>query len=284
MYTYEVRDSRRRGGGLRWALVAVLVTGVIGLLLVGVVRSGQPAGSAPPVASFLLAPPPDFVVAGCVDQTGSSAASFAPRVLDAVADSVERWTGPDKPSEQAAPRSGLHLVLRLVSTHSSATEHQVSVDELIPAVPGLMPPPGFGDPEFVQHRQLWADARAARAIAVGAARAQAMEVAAKVRGLGLDRGTTSAISGCLAAAAASTPGDNRRLFLASDLQETEPETIGDYGSSPLLLIMSCPAGTESQCPARISTWTNRLTAQAAGPITSVRADAAATSIQKWVSP
>jgi hypothetical protein len=284
VYAYEPPRGRRRGGGLRWAAV-LIVTCAVGLLVVSVIRGGQPAASARSAAAgFLVAPPVALTVAGCVDQTGSSVSSFAPQVLDAVADAIQAWPGSNTAAQQAHPRPGLHLVLRLVSTHSSATDDQVSIDEQIPGVPGLAPPPGFDDPEFAQNRRQWDDAHATWSRAADIARARATEVATKIRGLRLDRGTTSAISGCLAAAAASAPSDNRRLLLASDLQETEPETVGDYGSSPLLLVVSCPARAEDQCPGRISTWTTRLNAQAAGPITPVRADAATTTIQKWVTP
>lgn len=284
MSIYDLPTQRRRRGGRR--VLAVLLCA--GGLLAGVLYLNREAVSsylvpAPsPGAGPLLAPGPPLVRAGCVDTTGSSSRTFWTSVLGSVADGLAGWAGPAN-GDTLPARPELHLVLRTVSTTSSATEGQVVLDRTVPAVPGLVAVPPVTDPDYTAKRHTWDEAASRRAQAWRVARDRTADLADEVRHLPVPQGTSSAISGCLAAAAQSTAADSgRALLLASDLIENEPPTTADYGGSPVLLVVSCPAADPAACPGRIADWSARLKDQKAGQVQPVRSDAAADDIEKWV--
>jgi hypothetical protein len=270
--------------GVGVAMVGLFAARSAGLLdLLGSAASSASTSQQIAAGNAWLAPPgaPEER-AGCVDQTTSSDSAFASMVLSEVADAVSEWTGPQSSSGEVAPRPALDLTLRPVSTHSSATDQQ-AVHVAVPAVPGLKAPPPLDDTNYAVDKLAWDEAANIRAAAWQAANQESATGTAALRGLPLDHNTNSAISGCLAAAAASTPSTaTRRLLLASDLQENKAAVTGVYSGSPLLLVQSCPAGSEAGCPALARDWTARLTAQGAGPVEIVRADAATAAIKKWV--
>lgn len=165
----------RRQHGRRRPVVGLVATGLVLLviLLVATMLGVLPlpwatAADAPAdrrTAGYLVEPPAKRVRAGCVDGSGSSGADFAPAVFRAVADGVTGWAGPETGDGAVPVRPGLHLVLRTVSTDSSATEGQILLDREIPAVPGLAPPPAFDDPDYAKRKLARNKAAATRATA-----------------------------------------------------------------------------------------------------------------------
>lgn len=274
----------------RWPviIVGILMAGLAVAWYTGTLGSSHPSdknGPSPQIAAFWLLPASAIEVrAACVDQTASSASSFAPDVLDELADAVASWPGPQAGGDGLPPRPALDLTLRTVSTHSSATDQQ-QLHVVVSEVPGLKPPPGVEDVDYAQDKQAWDEAANTRLDAWRRANRDATKNAPALRTLAgtLDRKTTSEISGCLAAAAASSPTTpTRRLLLASDLRENETRLPGSYGGSPVLVVQSCPRGTETGCAALAGTWSARLVAEGAGHVQTMRADAASAALNEWM--
>lgn len=287
-----------RASGRLWSAVTVLATWlVVAAALAGCgSKTSQaatpslpkPTATAPsrprPAATTQRPPILDKV---CVDPTSSSPISFASGVLQAVAEAVSnRVPAPPatQPTRKMPPVRPLQLWVRQVGTHSFATDQPV-LDLTISGVPALPAPPGITDPNLVNDELRWAEKHEQPWMRdLRAARAQQQAAVEAIRRYPLHTlHSMSAISGCLAALADSGPQSRSvRMILASDLVENEPPATADYAGAAILIVQSCPGGSEQQCAARAASWTARLRKQGAGSVSVVRADAATGCIQQWI--
>jgi hypothetical protein len=219
-----------------------------------------------------------------IDPTKSSAAAFATNVLTAVAeDLVRRYPVPSAEPKDAQPAvRGLDLFVRTVSTHCYSTTAQ-SLEQRVPAVRALAPPPALDDQNLAQDELDWTQDAIAWREAATQASSIAVQVADELRHLQLERNTSSAISACFAALANSGPQDpDVTTLAATDLQNNQPEITANLRGGPVVVIQSCPANADLACQSLASKWIAELKHQGSGPVTIVRADAASSAIAQWL--
>jgi len=225
----------------------------------------------------------------CLDPTDSTRAAFSEDVKARVAELVEAWTPPDAdPRDGSDAVPGLSLTVRVIDTASYSTD-AVALTVTVPPVPALASRPDLtadgvlapGGPYDTWTRER-ERAQAARA----AAREAAASAARALRALRLDHATRSGISGCLSALAQTLPpGDDRRIALASDLDEnTAVQVAGDFGKAPLLVVQPCPDGDARRCTELLARAEGLLRALDTGPLTPVRPEAAGAALRAWTAP
>ncbi len=274
-------------------LVRLLALPVTLPISIGVVASCGP-GSTPnrSVPAVLRTSPVELTANAryekfCIDPTRSSSVNFAPEVVQAIASSIGTWAAAPssrQPTVAVRPIPSLSAWIRTVGTNSFGTDSQ-SLEVQIPGIPGLPAPPSIDDPTLATDQVTWANSEAQWAAAVRVAHIAASLAAAQIRNLKLNQSpyNMSAIWQCMAALAGSGPQNPpTRMTLASDLQNNEPAIAANYAGSPILIVQSCPSDADASCVPLAASWTARLKSQGAGPISFVRADAAAQAIQSWI--
>lgn len=68
-----------------------------------------------------------------------------------------------------------------------------------------------------------------------------------------------------------------------DLAEGSGARRRARGARPVLIVQTCPAGTEAGCAALANIWSAQLTAQAAGTVRIIRAEAASAALVEWMA-
>ncbi len=268
---------------------AVAVVGVLTLSACGSQSAASPDsaskhGEAAPAIARSAATATAKV---CIDPTRSSDAEFAIGVREALATALSHWA-PSLPAGSPTTAVGavpaLSLFVRQVSTDSYSTENPV-LDLEIPGIPALPAPPKITDPNLATDQLKWASGEQRWQNAVqNALKVESAEVT-RLKSYPLDHsaGNYSAISGCTAALADQGVQDTSvRMLAASDLEEDRPAVGANYAGASMLIDVNCPFGRASSCTGRVSSWTTRLRREGMGPVTTVRADAAARTIESWL--
>lgn len=224
----------------------------------------------------------------CLDPTGSSAPGFAVAVLNEISRQVLAAAAnvPAQLDAAQPARPGLTLELRTVSTHSSATGgpyRRVTVA----GVPALPAPPTADDPAFTVHAATWAQLESSWRGSATAARAQAKRASAAVRSFPLDRRASSGVLDCVAAFATTGAGSaGAPLLLATDLLDnaSHGELVKrmDLAGAAVHLVLSCPAGSEADCPRRASAFARLAAQHHAGAVRVYRAEQLETAVAAWL--
>lgn len=279
---------------MAWAITVALVAVILvasALVLHahgGSASAGQRVRTSVSTKDITPRSPTMVTVKVCEDPTTSSSPTFIAQFVEELTTDIRSWAppSPTSPPSAAVPaRPGLVLWVRTVGTYAYAT-NQESVEVEVPAIPALAAPPKLSDPSLAVDQVAWAKREAAWASDVQAARAAANKAAATVAGIPLDESSTnmSAIWQCMAALAGSGTQDAAtRMILASDLQNNEPSISASYQASSILIDQSCPADAIESCAPLAQRWVTQLRARGSGPVTVVRADAAAKAVEQWLS-
>jgi hypothetical protein len=232
-------------------------------------------GGAPVTAAG--APVPTVQAGACADGTGSLAAAYATRFRAQLAAAVGGWAAapPANPAAGAAAQPGLHLVVRSVTSTSNSTDDP-SVNDTVPAVPGLAPQPSPADSSYNDDDRAWLDAKPAWQRRAAAAAGQARKLAAEVRAYQVVRGTNSAIWSCLSGAVSElgeVPGASVRLVEMSDFLNNEPVVGLRLASARVLLVTVCSADVSTTCPQRFATARSFALRHGASQVEEISADA-----------
>lgn len=243
----------------------------------------QPSNAQVPPAGRNVGPrtagahPVTIAAGDCLDGTSSSAPSYAIRMRALVASAIADWA--PRPSAypiKAMPaQSGLHLVMRSVSTSSYTTDELV-LDKMIPFVPALTAEPDPAtDRNYDQDVHAWTQKKTTWGKAATAASNAAAHLADQVRQFQILRYTYSAIYSCIAAAAAQLDisGAHARLAVESDMINNRPVVGLRLSGDAVLIVGICPAAHATSCPRRFAAARTYLRRHGAASVQIVRADA-----------
>ena len=229
----QLRDlrGRRSSVAVALALLAQFATGCV------------PAREA---AVIVAAPTPEAIApetvnaAGCIDGTKSVPRPARRLVLAALTTTVEDWFTDVSVDKGSPPQAGLHLALRKVVADSSLAADAEVARVTLDGVPGVPPPPAL-DAANIAARAEQRKLAEATASALAEARQEAATAAADLEQVDWT-GASSEIYGCLFAASLSVPaGGVRRVFLVSDLAQTDPpqRALHRFEDAAVLVIDAC---------------------------------------------
>ena len=239
-------------------------------------------GGTPSYRATVPAPTLDDGV--CIDPTTSTPGPFAANIQQIVANTLATWTGSVPPATvntATQPQPGVTMVVRQVETNSYLSSN-VDLNVTVPSVPGLIAPPAVTSQAFLTDDPIWLKGRSAVVAAATAAQSSGAKAAQSVTSMQLESWQNSDIVGCVSALASTMPPGNRRLLLASDLQQNEPPQVGGSLTGTEVLVVQ-PCNTDaSSCTGWADLWQELLTKAGASSVRFVRPEDASEDIPPFL--
>ena len=251
------------------------------------------AASASPTTSSMAVdcselttmPEPETLNLGVVvDPTSSTASSFSQTVMAALADQLSSHM----PAKTSTPQDGVATVdaINLVIKQVGSNPYAYGAPDFsvrVPGVQGLPPRPSLDCMDTTY--AVWTKEAKQWSATYDSALAASSAAVDGVRSMPLTD-ENSGIRAALSSLVVTMPGTaGTSYLLASDFEENvKPQTAGDMGGRPLVLVAACPSGDAAQCSGDVQAFGDWATsALKAGPISVYRPELTAEAVEQLFS-